>query len=126
MKILVIMVNNYGWMAIRDLQLDMFGNGYDFGNDFVLSDGSIYSPDFVTIADSFGFYSQKITQQNEVEEAVRNALSTFSPSFIEVIVERDYPFSGGIATGWWDVPVPYYIRNKDMEYRKSKKEEYIK
>jgi len=126
MNIVVIMVNNYGWMAIRDLQLDIFGKGYDFGNDFVLNDGNLYSPDFTTIAKSFGFYSQKVTQLSEVADAVQNALNSNAPSFIEAVVERDYPSSGGIATGWWDVPVPYYVGGREMEYRKNMKEEYIK
>lgn len=126
MNVVVIMLNNYGWLAIRDLQLDVYGKGYDFGSDFASNDGSLYSPDFTAIARSFGFYSQKVTMQCEVAEAVQRALNSNTPSFIEVMVDREYPSSGGAATGWWDVPVPYYINDKETEYKENVKEEYIK
>lgn len=125
-NIVVIMANNCGWLAIRDLQFDVYGKGYDFGSDFVLEDGSLYSPDFTAIAGSFGFRSQKVTEQSEVVEAVQKALASNAPSFIEAVVDRNYPSSGGAATGWWDVPVPYYIGDRQAEYKKNRMEEYIK
>lgn len=125
-NIVVIVLNNYGWMAIRDLQLDMYGKGYDFGNDFVKNDGSLYTPCLSAIAESFGLFSQKVTRETETAAAVKRALDSGRPSFIEVIVEREYPASGGIATGWWDVPVPHYISAKESEYRANLKDEYLR
>jgi acetolactate synthase-1/2/3 large subunit len=125
-NIVVIVLNNYGWMAIRDLQLDMYGKGYDFGNDFVKNDGSLYTPCLSAIAESFGLFSQKVTRETETAAAVKRALDSGRPSFIEVIVEREYPASGGIATGWWDVPVPHYISAKESEYRTNLKDEYLR
>ncbi len=125
-NIIVVMVNNYGWMAIRDLQCDVFGKGYDFGNDFSLKDGSLYSPDFSAIAGLFGFHSQKVTRREDVAAAVGKALNSNSPSFIEVIAHREYPNAGGMACGWWDVPVPHYIADKAELYKKSVNEEYIR
>lgn len=124
--IIVVMLNNCGWMAIKDLQMDVYGKKYGFGNDFKTLDGKVYTPDFKVIAESFGLSAQRISKTGEVREALEKALKSNKPSFIEVTVNRQYPNSGGIATGWWDVPVPYYIKEKCSNYRKGKSEEDLR
>lgn len=123
--IVVLMLNNSGWLAIKDLQMDVYGGEHAFGSDFTTPDGKDYSPDFESIADSFGFHSQKVTREEEIAEAVSKALNCGRPSFIEVIVSKEYPYSGGIATGWWDVPVPEYISEKNLKYRDGKEQETL-
>ena len=44
---------------------------------------------------------------------------------IEVIVNKQFPYSGGIATGWWDVPVPTYLKERRREYEKARDEEVL-
>ena len=122
--VVVIMANNCGWMAIKDLQADVLGEDRIFGNDWE-REGEIYTPDFHTIAESFGIYSQKISQPDQVASAVESALDCKGPSFIEVEVCREYPYSGGKAFGWWDVPIPGYIEGRRAEYEEAKKCEVI-
>ncbi|MGN0184547.1 MAG: thiamine pyrophosphate-binding protein [Aristaeellaceae bacterium] len=109
--VIVICANNACWMAIRDLQEGNYGAEHRFGNDFVDSEGKLYSPDFKAIAESFGVYAQKVSQPGEVAQAIRSALDAKTPAFIEVDVDREFPQSGGEAYGWWDVPVPETVED---------------
>lgn len=116
--VVVVLANNSGWMAIKDLQVDVLGEKNIFGNDFE-QNGEIYSPDFVQIAKSFGIYSEKISQANQVKGALERSLKENKPALIEVDVHRDYPDSGGEAYGWWDVPIPEYLHGHRAEYNKA-------
>lgn len=122
--VIVIMANNRGWMAIKDLQVDALGEDRTFGNDWE-KDGESYTPDFKAIAESFGIYSQKVSRPEEVAAAVENAFNCNSPAFIEVEVCREYPYSGGKAFGWWDVPIPSYIHDRRAKYENGKRDEKI-
>ena len=122
--VVVVLVNNCGWMAIKDLQHDVFGDAGTFGNDFIRN-GEAYSPDFKTIAESFGIYAQKISQADEVKQALDNAFSSHKPALIEVDTYREYPYSGGQAYGWWDVPIPATREEKRKAYIQAKKGEVV-
>lgn len=122
--VIVICVNNACWMAIRDLQEGNYGADHRFANDFVMDDTKeIYSPKFAKIAEDFGIYAQKISQPEEVEGAIQNALKKGEPAFIEVDAYREFPESGGAAYGWWDVPVPEV---EDMTAQRCLYEEGLK
>jgi len=122
-NIITVVLNNKGWMAIRDLQRDVFGN--DYGNYFTTSDGVPYTPDFCAVAEAFGIRAVKISREEELAGAITEAINSNEPVFIEVAVTDEYPQSGGIATGWWDVPIPAYMKDKEKEYQKGVSEEYI-
>jgi len=122
--VIIVMVNNSGWMAIKDLQQDVLGGAQTFGNDF-LRDGKVYSPDFYTIAKSFGIDSYKPETLEEVKDALRAAILAGKPAMITLDVSREYPFTGGKAFGWWDVPIPAYMSEKRAIYESSIKEETV-
>lgn len=122
--VIVVMANNCGWMAIKDLQLDVLGENRIFGNDFI-KDGKVYTPDFKTIAEGFGIYSQKISQMEEVSSAIENALKFGGPAFIEVELYREQPYTGGESFGWWDVPIPAYLEERRKKYESNKKSEKL-
>jgi acetolactate synthase-1/2/3 large subunit len=134
--VVVILANNSGWMAIKDLQNGMLGDGYVFGNDWiknkedfpkidVLKNPQVYSPDFAKIAEAFGIQAKQISQPEEVAPAVNAAIASGKPAFIEVDVYREFPQSGGDAYGWWDVPIPYYLPKEKSKYDSGKQEEQI-
>jgi acetolactate synthase I/II/III large subunit len=123
--IILVVINNSGWSAISDLQISSYGESHAFGNSFTFADGTPYSPDYKTIAESFGMYSQRATRAEEIQIVMRHALDSSRPSFIEVIVENKYPFSGTTASGWWDVPVPPYIDHYYNDYKTGKSQEFI-
>ena len=105
-------LNNMGWISIRDLQLDAYGKERGIGTEFFNKRGELYSPDFVAIAHAFGAYGQRIQRADEVKPALERAFASDKPAVIEVIVNREHPYSGGKVAGWWDVPVPSYLKKK--------------
>lgn len=122
--VVVLLLNNSGWMAIKDLQADVFGQEHMFGNDFMRGE-DLYSPDFARIAESFGIYGERVERIGEVEGAIQRALRTKAPALIEITVHREYPESGGEAFGWWDMPVPAYMKEKRTAFLKAKEEETV-
>ncbi len=122
--VVVVLANNCGWMAIKDLQADVLGQDKAFGNDWE-KNGAIYSPDFKKIAEAFGIHSQSISKKEEVKTALHNALASNRPALIHVDVCREYPYSGGKAFGWWDVPIPAYDSVRRTAYENYRQEETI-
>jgi acetolactate synthase-1/2/3 large subunit len=122
--VVVVLADNSGWMAIKDLQLDVLGDASAFGNDFE-KDGKAYSPDFVSIAKAFGVNAYKADEEDAVKAALKDAIAKNAPALICVDVSRQYPHTGGKAFGWWDVPIPEYMPEKNAEYQKAKKEEKL-
>lgn len=51
--------------------------------------------------------------------------STGEPTVVEVIVNRNYPHSGSPAVGWWDVPIPTYLKARRKKYEKARDEEAL-
>ncbi len=122
--LVVIVANNSGWMAIKDLQMDAFGLDKAFGNDFTKGD-KVYSPDFYEIAKSFGIDSFKAEDEKSFESALNKAVKNNKPAFIEVSVTREYPYTGGKTFGWWDVPIPAYMEEKRKTYLQAISEETL-
>lgn len=122
-NIIVVVLNNCGWMAIRDLQLDVFGKPYDFGCEFKTPDGKLYSPCFADTAKAFGIDAVRIENIEQLMPAIEKAVNADKSMLLEVMVSTEYPYSGGSATGWWDVPVPEYMAQKREAYLKGVSEE---
>ena len=125
--IIVIVADNSGWMAIKDLQIDVLGQDAAFGNDFE-QNGKRYDPEFADIAEAFHIRSYKADTQEKFEAALKDALEVTKggkPAFIHVPVSNEYPYSGGKAFGWWDVPVPAYMEDRKQNYEGGKREETV-
>lgn len=86
--VIVILADNQGWMAIKDLQIDVLGKDAAFGNDF-MSDGQVYSPDFKTIAESFKIKAYRADDEQSVKNAIKDALKLNKPALIHVDVSRE-------------------------------------
>jgi len=122
--VVVVLANNRCWMAIRDLQQGVLGEGCVFGNDFV-KDGAPYSPDFAAIANAFGIRGERVSQRGSVGEAVLRAIASGEPALIEADVYDRYPASGGEAYGWWDVPIPGYLEQRRARYEAERSGERV-
>lgn len=123
--IIIVLADNNGWMAIKDLQMDVLGEDCAFGNDFAKDNGEIYSPDFYTIAKAFGVDSYKADNEKDIKNAINEAVKNNRPALITIPVTRKYPLTGGKAYGWWDVPIPAYMATKRETYEKAIKEETV-
>lgn len=122
--VVIVMANNSGWMAIKDLQEDVLDMGAAFGNDFMRG-GAVYSPDFKVTAESFGIKAYNESTPEGITFAIKQALEAGKPAFINVDVCRDYPDTGGKAFGWWDVPIPAYMEEKRQRYEQERGEETL-
>ncbi|MFQ6098523.1 MAG: thiamine pyrophosphate-binding protein [Armatimonadota bacterium] len=122
--LVVIVANNVGWMAIRDLQNAAYGADHEAASEFLGRDGSPVSPDFAAIARGFGCAGERIERGEEVGPAVRRALGSGGPYVIEAMVNR-LPWSAGKVTGWWDVPVPAYIEEAREKYDRERRDERL-
>lgn len=120
----VVLANNCGWHAIKDLQIDAFGKEHAFGNDFN-KDGEAYSPDFVAIAKGFGMETRYADNPEDAGKALKELVACGKPAMLVTDVSRVHPYTGGEAYGWWDVPVPYYIEDKKSAYEKGKSKEHF-
>lgn len=120
LNVVIVLVNNMGWISIKDLQMAVFGEERAYVTDF-LREGKPYTPDFSRIARDFGAYGERISKREEIKPALRRAFSSGKPAVIEVMVNRDYPSSGTPAVGWWDVPVPEYLEERSMREREETK-----
>ena len=124
-NIFFLVLNNFGWIAIKDLQQTAFGEDRGYGTAFEDNEGKAYSPDFSKIAEGYGCYSEKITKKEEIIPALERASKSGKPSVIEIIVNRTYPFTGSPAVGWWDVPIPEYLKERRIKYEKEIKDEQL-
>ncbi|MCD6219442.1 thiamine pyrophosphate-binding protein [Candidatus Calescamantes bacterium] len=124
LNVVIILVNNIGWISIKDLQMAIFGEGRAYATDF-FKKGKTYTPHFANIAKDFGAYGERISKKEEIKPALKRAFSSGKPTIIEVMVNREYPYSGSPAVGWWDVPVPTYLEERRKKYEQERNEEFI-
>jgi acetolactate synthase-1/2/3 large subunit len=122
LPVVYVVANNQGWIAIRDLQAAVYGEGRAHGAEF-LKDKTPVSPNLAKLARAFGCHGERISEPNEVQPALLRAFASGKPAVVEVLVERSYPLSGSPAVGWWDVPVPTYLKEKRQRYEQEKAEE---
>lgn len=120
-----IVLNNHGWMAIQDLQQAAFGEDRAYGTAFEDKDGNTYTPDFAMIGKAFGCYSEQISKKEEILPALQRAAKSGKPALIEIKVQREYPFTGSPAVGWWDVPIPEYLTERRKKYEEEIKGEKL-
>ncbi|MFW9849808.1 MAG: thiamine pyrophosphate-binding protein, partial [Candidatus Thorarchaeota archaeon] len=108
--IVVVIADNQGWISIRDLQIDAYGNDRIYATEFLRkSDNSPYSPDFVKLAKSFGCKSNQANSPSELQTSMSQALNDNQPWVIVTTVERTHPRSESPVYGYWDVPKPDYL-----------------
>jgi acetolactate synthase-1/2/3 large subunit len=124
-NIFFIVANNHGWIAIKDLQQAAFGENRGYGTAFEDKDGNTYSPDFAKIGEAFGCYAEKISKKEEIIPALERASKSGKPAVIEILVNRNYPFTGSPACGWWDVPRPTYLTERRKKYEEEIKGEKL-
>ncbi|MFX1235148.1 MAG: thiamine pyrophosphate-binding protein [Promethearchaeota archaeon] len=120
-----IVINNHGWIAIKDLQQSAFGEDRGYGTAFENKDGTSYTPDFAEIGVAFGCYSEKISKKSEIIPALERAAKSKNPAVIEIEVQREYPYTGSPAIGWWDVTIPSYLKDRRKKYNEEIKGEKL-
>lgn len=118
----VVVLNNYGWYSIRDLQMAELGEDRAYATAFISEDQTL-PPDFVMAAKAFGLHAEGVSNPADIGPAITRALESGRPALVEVSVARDFPNSGSTVVGWWDVPIPDYLTDRRVEYEKNRAEE---
>lgn len=101
--LVVLVLNNKGWVSIRDLQLRSF-RGRKVGTEFARKDGSEYEVDFEKVASAFGAQYAIARSPAEFRKGITDALGYGGTVVLEAEVERKFPRSGTTAYGFWDIP----------------------
>ena len=109
--VVTVVLNNLGWQAIRDLQTLAYGEESVYATMFE-SDHEAITPHIADAARAFGAHAVRICRPDEVGPALSHALRLNRPSVIEIMVDTTLGTSGGLAPGWWDVPVPCYLTER--------------
>jgi acetolactate synthase-1/2/3 large subunit len=120
-----LVMNNFGWECIKNLQMLQFGPDRVIATNFKKNDGTPFSANLADVARGFGCYAERIEHGAEVAPALKRALSSGRPAVIEALCSRQLPESGLTATGWWDVTVPAYHRDKRKQYEDARAQEVL-
>ena len=104
--VVFLILNNSGYISIRDGQNYLIGRqiGSEFNHHN--ADGRPYSVDFVALAKSFGFgVAAKVQAADEIGSTIKRALDSNAPAVVEVPITRDVSIAAAEVVGWWDFPV---------------------
>jgi acetolactate synthase I/II/III large subunit len=102
----VVILNNKGWISIRDLQIRSFEKR-TVGTEFTRKDGSAYAIDFEKLVRAYGAGYAHAATPAELKKGLADAKGSGQPVVVEVEVEKRFPRSGTRAYGYWDIPTRY-------------------
>ena len=104
--VVFLVLNNSGFISIRDGQNHLMGR--QIGSEFNQHDGDgrPYSVDFAALAKSFGFeVAAKVQAAEDIASTIKRALDSNAPALVEVPITRDVSVAAAEVVGWWDFPV---------------------
>jgi acetolactate synthase I/II/III large subunit len=104
--LVVAVLNNRGWVSIRDLQIRSFKKR-TVVTEFSMKDGSEYAVDFGKLAHAYGAAYRVAASPGEFKSSLKEALGSGGTTVVEAVVEKRFPLSGTRAYGYWDIPSPY-------------------
>jgi acetolactate synthase-1/2/3 large subunit len=84
--VVFVVLNNSGYGAVSELH-QARGEHY-LGGEFNLPDGKPYSPDFASIARSFGLQAWRVEFASQLSAVFAKALNCSGPSLVEIITAR--------------------------------------
>ncbi|NML99039.1 thiamine pyrophosphate-binding protein [Paraburkholderia sp. RP-4-7] len=111
-----LIINNGGWGAIRNLQLNMFGEDREIITGFKTPDGAPYSAKIADFAKSLGAGAERVEDPRQIGAALQRALESGRPYVVEAICSIERPWSNMHPTGWWDITVPAYLGDLRDKY----------
>jgi acetolactate synthase I/II/III large subunit len=106
--VVIVVLNNGGWEAIKDLQINLFGAEREIVSGWTTPDGKPYFANIADFARSLGATAERIEDPDQLAAAVERGFATPGPVVIEAISARELPWTEMHPTGWWDITVPAY------------------
>jgi len=116
LPLVVVVLNNGGWEAIKDLQINLFGPDRKINTAFERRGSEPYFADVAALARSLGCAGERVEDPAELAPAVERAFATDGPVVIEAMSARELPWSLMHPTGWWDITVPAYLGKTRDDY----------
>ncbi len=120
-----LVLNNFGWECIKNLQVQQFGPDRVIATNFKKHDGTPFSADLARVSQGFGCHAERVEHPAELAPALERAFASGRPAVVEALCSRELPGSGLTATGWWDVTVPAYHEEKRRTYEEARSEEAL-
>ena len=114
--LVVVVLNNGGWQAIKDLQTRLFGSDRKITTEWTTPKGEAYFANITEFARSLGCTAERVEDPAKLADAVRRGFETPGPVVIEAMSARELPWSEMHPTGWWDMAVPAYLGETRDEY----------
>ncbi|MCG3222975.1 MAG: thiamine pyrophosphate-binding protein, partial [Candidatus Heimdallarchaeota archaeon] len=102
-----------------------YGEKRGYATEFKDHKGESYTPDFAALAKGFGCWGRRISKAGEIKPTLEEAFNQEGPAIVEIMVNRDPKYTGSPAWGWWDVPIPAYMKDKREKYLEQKLEETL-
>lgn len=125
LPILYVVFNNCGWQSIHNLQTTTYGKDRGIATQFLDRRGKPHTPHLAKVAQAFGAHGERIEKPSEIARAVKRALASGKTSVVEMMTSRELPLAGLSKVGWWDVPVPTYLKKARRSYEQARKEEQL-
>lgn len=120
-----LVMNNFGWECIKNLQVQQFGPDRVIATTFTKSDGTPFSANLARVAEGFGCYAERVESADDLGPALERAFAAERPAVVEALCSRQLPESSTMSTGWWDVTIPAYHRERRAEYEAARSEEAL-
>lgn len=118
--LVVIVMNNGGWEAIKDLQINLFGDDRTLITKWKHASGEPYFLNTVEFAKSMGVAGERVEQPEDVFAAVERGIAAQGPYVVEIMSANALPWTKLHETGWWDITVPAYLGEKRDTYVKNR------
>ena len=112
LPIKIFLINNHGYSMIQQTQDQWFGSRYEAST----VEGGLAFPDFVRVADAYGFPTVSIKRNDQLTERLRAALATDGPVFCNVEVRPDRRVIPQVKFGRpLEDPEPFLERREFLE-----------
>jgi thiamine pyrophosphate-dependent acetolactate synthase large subunit-like protein len=103
LPVVVVILNNFGWISIRDLQMRNFQKRI-IATDFKDKEGKVRTPDFEKITRAYGAEYFRAETPEELKSSLSRGIKRDGPAVVEAIMENKFPYSGSKSYGFWDLP----------------------
>ena len=104
--ITVFVLNNGGYLSIRDMQASIYGPDRTIATENRTSQGEWIVPDVVGLAKALGVPGTRVNEPDELETAIRTAVDRPGPFVVEVRTEQAFPRSMNDLAYFSDFPAP--------------------
>ncbi|MCY4207380.1 MAG: thiamine pyrophosphate-binding protein [Roseovarius sp.] len=103
--VVFLVLNNSGYISIRDGQDALMGRNIISEFSKPGDNSEPYSVKFPALAKSFGFdFATQVQRVDEIGSTIKAALDSGAPALVEVPITRDVSVAASNVVGWWDFP----------------------